>query len=75
MGRRVGSSEVIEIFIAVLVGLLAVLGALFCIGLLLLVEPVRNPVGENDDMPLSKCCRMTSCFVGVGRMLSPIKFM
>ena len=59
---RVGSSEVIEFFIAVLVGLLAVLGALFCIGFLL-VEPVRNPVGENDDLPLSKCRRMTSCFV------------
>ena len=51
---RVGSSEAVELLIAVLVGLLAVLGALFCIGFLL-VEPVRNPIGENDDVPLSKC--------------------
>jgi len=56
-----GRAEAIEFLIAVLVGLLAVLGALFCIGFLL-VEPVRNPVGENDNLPLSKCRRM-SCFV------------
>jgi len=57
-----GRAEAIEFLIAVLVGLLAVLGALFCIGFLL-VEPVRNPVGENDDVPLSKCRRRTLCFV------------
>ena len=56
---RVGSSEAVELLIAVLVGLLAVLGALFCIGFLL-VEPVRNPIGENDDVPLSKC-RVVAC--------------
>ena len=57
-----GRAEAIEFLIAVLVGLLAVLGALFCIGFLL-VEPVRNPVGENDDVPLSKYRRMTLRFV------------
>lgn len=50
---RVGSSELIEFLIALLVGFLAVLGALFCIGFLL-VDPVRNPMGEGEVSPLSK---------------------
>ena len=52
---RIGTLELITAVLA-LVSLLAVLGALFCIGFLP-VEPVRNPVGsgENDDVPLSKC--------------------
>lgn len=50
---RVGSSELIEFLIAALVGLLAALGALFCIGFLL-VDPVRNPMGEGEVLELSK---------------------
>lgn len=54
---RVGSSELIEFLIAALVGFLAVLGALFCIGFLL-VDPVRNPMGEGEVSQLSKFARV-----------------
>lgn len=53
MGRR-GSSELIEFLIALFVGLLAVLGATLCIGFLL-VEPLRNPPGQNaPNIEISK---------------------
>ena len=53
MGRR-GSSELIEFLIALFVGLLAVLGAMLCIGFLL-VEPLRNPPGQN--VPNVEICK------------------
>ena len=52
MGRK-GSSELIEFLIALIVGLLAVLGAMLCIGFLL-VEPLRNPPGQTE--PIIEIC-------------------
>lgn len=47
-GKKIGSSELIEFVIALLVGVLAVLGGLFVIAFLL-VEPVRNPPGSSES--------------------------
>lgn len=46
------ASQLVEFVIAIAVGLLAILGALLCVGFLL-VNPVRNPngVGETQSMP------------------------
>ena len=46
------SSQLVEFVISIAVGLLAILGALLCVGFLL-VDPVRNPkgVGETQSMP------------------------
>ena len=43
MGRK-GSSDLIEFLIALIVGVLAILGGVFCLGFLL-VAPLRNPPG------------------------------
>ena len=51
MGRSRPSSQLVEFFIAIVVGLLAILGALLCVGFLL-VEPVRNPNGVGVTKPL-----------------------
>lgn len=40
-----GSSQLVEYLVALVVGILAVLGALLCIGFLL-VEPIRSPPTE-----------------------------
>ena len=52
-GRRVGSSELIEFSIALLVGVLAILGGLFVIGFLL-VEPVRHAPGSEGAINIGK---------------------
>ena len=48
------SSQLVEFVISIAVGLLAILGALLCVGFLL-VDPVRNPRGmgleENRPLP------------------------
>lgn len=46
-----GSSKLIEYFIALFVGLLAILAGLFVIGFLL-VDPLREPNGIDDTAPL-----------------------
>lgn len=52
-GRKIGSSELIEFSIALLVGVLAVIGGLFVIGFLL-VEPIRNAPGTEDAISIGK---------------------
>ena len=51
--ERMGSSKLIEYFIALFVGLLAILGALLVIGFLL-VDPLRDPNGIDDTGAFSK---------------------
>ncbi len=48
-----GSSRLLEFLVALIVGGLAVLGALFLIGFLL-VEPIRSPPSEEPTRPLGK---------------------
>ncbi len=48
-----GSSKLLEFIVALVVGILAVLGALFCIAFLL-VEPVRFPPSEEPTVSLGK---------------------
>ena len=57
------SSQLVEFFIAIVVGLLAILGALLCVGFLL-VEPIRNPngIGETKSLP------------GIYNYILPIKY-
>ena len=43
--RKFGSSQAVEFFISLFVGVLAILGAVFIIGFLL-VEPIRHPPGQ-----------------------------
>ena len=45
------SSQLVEFVISIAVGLLAILGALLCVGFLL-VDPVRNPNGVGQTQPL-----------------------
>jgi hypothetical protein len=45
------SSQLVEFVISIAVGLLAILGALLCVGFLL-VDPVRNPKGVGETQPL-----------------------
>ena len=51
MAKSRPSSQLVEFFIAIGVGLLAILGGLLCVGFLL-VEPVRNPMGIGETQPL-----------------------
>lgn len=48
-----GSSRLLEYLVALTVGVLAVLGALLCIGFLL-VEPIRSPPSEGPTVSLGK---------------------
>lgn len=53
-GRKViGSSSLLEFLVALIIGGLAVLGALLCIGFLL-VEPIRSPPSEAPTIDLGK---------------------
>ena len=51
MGRSRPSSQLVEFTIAIVVGLLAILGGLMCVGFLL-VDPVRNPNGVGETQSL-----------------------
>ena len=51
MRTRRPSSQLLEFLLATAVGFLAVLGALLCVGFLL-VDPVRNPSGVGETQPL-----------------------
>ena len=68
MGRK-GSSELIEFLIALIVGLLAVLGAMLCIGFLL-VEPLRNPPGQTE--PIIEICKFHLILSSIYCMFSSV---
>ena len=55
---RKGSSDLIEFLIALFVGLVAILGAIVCIGFLL-VEPMRNPPAQTT--PNVEVCKFNRC--------------
>lgn len=48
-----GSSQLVEFLVALVVGILAVLGALFCVGFLLM-DPIRFPPSEGPTVSLGK---------------------
>ena len=68
---KLGSSQLIEFFIAFAVGFLAVLAAVFCIGFLL-VEPVNDPNGldTTNTLPCTyHCTRMKGDWLGSGEVI------
>ena len=48
-----GSSKLVEFLVALLVGVLAILASLFCIGFLL-VEPIKSPPSQQPTVSLGE---------------------